>query len=88
VRVVSGKQSLAIGGPQSRSALFEDEERFLSTPGIGLRSVGHLTRNLITTPTELYVTLIHVECHSSAGGTPACYFEGCGFKSYFEPRLL
>jgi hypothetical protein len=56
----SGKQFPATGGPQSRSTLFGDEERFLSAPGIELRSVGHLSRNLITTPTELYVTLIHV----------------------------
>lgn len=54
----SGKQFPAAGGPQSRCALFGDEKIFLSTPGIELRSVGHFSRNLITTPTELSVTLI------------------------------
>ena len=45
-------------GPQSRSALFGDEERFWSAAGIELRPVGHLSRNLITTSSELSMTLI------------------------------
>ena len=54
----SDKQLPATRGPQSRSALFGDEGRFLYTPGIELRSVGHLSHNLITVLTELSVTLI------------------------------
>jgi len=54
----SGKKLPATRGPQSRSALFGDEGIFLSTPGIELRSADHLSHNLITTPTDLSVTLI------------------------------